>query len=327
MALLSKYAAVLAMFISSISAIPLDVVNDAFEPQEGTFQSFSEVESNVPYILSSDVGNLTAHVGLEKRQACGGGQPNANAICGPDFVDMGNKGWGPALAAMPQWNHARLNSVEQSCYPEDAKNAAGNGQNPGLPRGDSALPVGSSCRDPTSGAGYSGPLQRSAPFPVYVDGVYCPGDTTWRIIYSTYYPKDFTHRHDWERTIVVFGKTTGDWWDRQRIILAQHSGFNKLPWSSATAHDDPYSSSPNRGSNGAHPRVFVGMYKHATFNEAKTSCLGPGCQSNDQEYRRNNWQFSPVLSDIRNGVAEIPNTWEYEGKTPPWKFVPQVCGL
>jgi hypothetical protein len=110
---------------------------------------------------------------------------------------------------------------------------------------------------------------------VYVDGVYCPGDTTWRIIYSVYYPKDMTHRHDWERSVVIFGKgNTGDWWERQRLILAQHSGFNKLPWSSATAHDDPYSSSPNRGANGAHTRIFVGMYKHAvSFLPFLKECL------------------------------------------------------
>jgi hypothetical protein len=97
---------------------------------------------NAPYILSSDVGNLTAHFGLDKRQSGDCGERPANSICGPDFVDMGNKGWGPALAAMPQWNHARLTAGERSCYPENAKNAAGDGINPGLPRGDSTLPVG-----------------------------------------------------------------------------------------------------------------------------------------------------------------------------------------
>jgi hypothetical protein len=111
-------------------------------------------------------------------------------------------------------------------------------------------------------------LQKSVPFPVYVDGVYCPDSTTWRIVYSVYYPKDMTHRHDWERVVVVFSKgSTGDWWERKAIILAQHDKFNTLPWSSVTAHDDAYSGSPDRGANGAHPRVFVGMYKHAV------SCL------------------------------------------------------
>jgi hypothetical protein len=105
---------------------------------------------------------------------------------------------------------------------------------------------------------------RGAPFPVYVDGVYCPGDTTWRIVYSLYYPNDYNHRHDWERAIVAFGKGgSGDWWERRALILAQHSGYNKLRWNQATAHDDPYASSGNRGAEGAHPRVFPGMYHHA----------------------------------------------------------------
>ncbi|KAB2101416.1 hypothetical protein AG0111_0g10120 [Alternaria gaisen] len=68
-----------------------------------------------------------------------------------------------------------------------------------------------------------------------------------------------------------------------------------------------------------------------TFNEAKTSCLGPGCDYSPgiyTEYRRNNWQYSPVLGDIRNGVVDVPQAWgDYEGKTPPWKIVPQVCGM
>lgn len=120
--------------------------------------------------------------------------------------------------------------------------------------------------NPSGDQGYSGPLMKSVPFPVYVDGAFCPGDNSWRITYSLYYPKDMTHRHDWERVVVVFTKGTtggGDWWERKAFILAQHSGFNTLPWSSTTSHDDPYSSSPTRGNNGAHPRVFMGLYKHA----------------------------------------------------------------
>lgn len=88
--------------------------------------------------------------------------------------------------------------------------------------------TGSKRRDPNGGKPYSGPLMRSAPFPVYVDGVYCPGDTTWRTVYSLYYPNDYNHRHDWERAIVVFGKTQGDWWERKALLIAQHSGYNKL---------------------------------------------------------------------------------------------------
>jgi hypothetical protein len=114
------------------------------------------------------------------------------------------------------------------------------------------------------GEKFSGPLMRSRPFPVYTDGVYCPDDASWRIVYSLYYQNDYNHRHDWERAIVVFKKQgADDWWDRVALLLGQHSGYNSLKWSSATAHDDPYASSPDRGKNGAHPRVFPGMYHHA----------------------------------------------------------------
>ena len=106
---------------------------------------------------------------------------------------------------------------------------------------------------------------RGAPFPVYVDGIYCSDDESWRIVYNLYYQKDYNHRHDWERAIVVFKKDASgqDWWNRSNLILGQHKGYNNLPWSSATAHDDPYASSGSRGKEGAHPRVFPGMYHHA----------------------------------------------------------------
>ena len=85
---------------------------------------------------------------------------------------------------------------------------------------------------------------------------------------------DIAEGFDWERAIVVFKKDVNnggasDWWDRVALLLGQHSGYNNLKWSSATAHDDPYSSSPNRGQQGAHPRVFPGMYHHAvSFNNS-----------------------------------------------------------
>ncbi|KAI5374118.1 hypothetical protein J4E82_007112 [Alternaria postmessia] len=91
--------------------------------------------SDVNYIDQSDISNLTAQLGLEKRQAGCGGRPSGVsgiAICGPDFVNMGDKGWGPALAAMPQWNHARLNDFERPCYPESAADANGDGPAPGV---------------------------------------------------------------------------------------------------------------------------------------------------------------------------------------------------
>jgi hypothetical protein len=185
----------------------------------------------------------------------------------------------------------------------------------------------------------------SRPFPVYTDGVYCPDDASWRIVYSLYYQNDYNHRHDWERAIVVFKKQgADDWWDRVALLLGQHSGYNNLKWSSATAHDDPYSGSPDRGKNGAHPRVFPGMYHHAVspylsnrfyceltaiqiFNEAKTSCFGPGCAV-DTEYRRNSWIYTPTVDDIREGVASVPEAWgDYEGKTTPTKAIGSVCGM
>jgi hypothetical protein len=164
-----------------------------------------------------------------------------------------------------------------------------------------------------------------------------------------YYQNDYNHRHDWERAIVVFNKDVAnggasDWWDRVALLLGQQSGYNNLKWSSATAHDDPYSSSPDRGKEGAHPRVFPGMYHHAVshirlpacttpltriqiFNEAKTSCLGPGCAT-DTELRQNSWQYSPTVDDIKEGVVAVPVAWgDYDGKTTPNEAIGSVCGM
>jgi hypothetical protein len=119
------------------------ILKDLTNNQEGTFQHSSEIDWNAPMIDSEDIGNLTEHLGLDKRQAvdCNNRPGNINeiAICGPRFPGMAtrsNDRWGPAWDAMPQWNHARLNSVERSCYPEFADNdpnGPGSGPNPGLP--------------------------------------------------------------------------------------------------------------------------------------------------------------------------------------------------
>jgi hypothetical protein len=105
--------------------------------QEGTYMDVSEINHNARFVHSSDVGNLTAHLGLDKRQDdyCVNRPGNVNdiAICGPRFVDMGsrtNDHWGPAVEAMPQFNHARYNDVERSCYPSFADNNNGNGDKP-----------------------------------------------------------------------------------------------------------------------------------------------------------------------------------------------------
>jgi hypothetical protein len=117
------------------------MLRDLTENQEGTTVDASTIDWNAPYIHHSDVGNLTAHLGLDKRQAvdCANrpGDVNGNAICGPRFVDMGSRTddrWGPAVEAMPQFNHAKYNGIERSCYPSFADNNNGNGDgpNPGI---------------------------------------------------------------------------------------------------------------------------------------------------------------------------------------------------
>lgn len=108
-----------------------------------------------------------------------------------------DKGWGPALAAMPMFNFARIDGNQGTCYPEGAKNAAGDGPNPGTNVPPSFDP-GEDCTDPGP---YNGDLSPGDPFPVYTDGVYCQGDNTWRINYNLYFVHDGStsagHVHDW----------------------------------------------------------------------------------------------------------------------------------
>jgi hypothetical protein len=73
--------------------------------------------------------------------------------------------------------------------------------------------------------------------------------------------------------------------------------------------------------------VFYELTVIQIFNEAKTSCLGPGCAA-DTEYRRNSWQYTPTVDDIREGIAAVPAAWgDYDGKTTPTKAIGSVCGM
>jgi len=114
------------------------IIDDLSKNQEGTYVHNSAIDWNAPAIDNRDIANLTA-LGLHKRQEvdCNNrpGDISGIAICGSRFIDMGGRDddkWGPALEAMPQWNHARLNDVERSCYPESGANPAGDGPNEGL---------------------------------------------------------------------------------------------------------------------------------------------------------------------------------------------------
>lgn len=89
---------------------------------DAEFVPHSAIDYNATGIDSSDVDALNVALGYHKRQSVDcNNRPSdiaARAVCGPDFVDMANKGWGPAVAAMPQFDHARYDGNAFSCYPE-----------------------------------------------------------------------------------------------------------------------------------------------------------------------------------------------------------------
>jgi hypothetical protein len=132
------------------------MLRDPTENREGN-HDVSTIDWNAPHVHHSDVGNLTAHLGPNKRQAvdCANrpGTVNDIAICGSRFVDMGSRiddRWGPAVEAMPQFNHARYNDVERSCYPSFADNNNGNGDgpNPGISADAGVRAVGTYSHSP-----------------------------------------------------------------------------------------------------------------------------------------------------------------------------------
>lgn len=56
-----------------------------------------------------------------------------------------------------------------------------------------------------------------------------------------------------------------------------------------------------------HPKVFVGMYKHALFSEKHDTCSGPDCAG--LEYRSTDRWYLPGLAHIHHGTLETPREW------------------
>ncbi|KAL9634913.1 MAG: hypothetical protein Q9164_003798 [Protoblastenia rupestris] len=158
-------------------------------------------------------------------------------------------------------------------------------------------------------------------FPNYIVKQYCSGDDSWRVSYNIYFVHDGVsswmggHRHDWESATVIWKRDQegNDWWHRGSVFLSQHKGGEKSPFSSFQTVDGIDDVREEKTENGKkHPKVWVGFFKHAMFKDEKTDFKTPGADGD--EYRSSDWWRLPGISEMRDGLQEIPSSRHYSAK-------------
>lgn len=165
---------------------------------------------------------------------------------------------GLVLASRPQWNLARA-LKHDSCWPEEALDAAGNQKAPATRK---LWPV----------PGQGGCVSAGSAFPTYYTAKQC-SPTEVRVVYSLYFPKDgfagslgslaLGHDYDWEHVVVVWTQAADGSWHRDHLLLGRHGKEIFQAWSSAESWD---ATRTTAGLGLEYPRIFVGWAKHAMFN-------------------------------------------------------------
>ncbi|KAF2664509.1 hypothetical protein BT63DRAFT_483213 [Microthyrium microscopicum] len=239
-----------------------------------------------------------------------------------------------ALAAAPIFLFAR-DTGHSPCYPESAIKLGSNPpeKNPGTDGnlGPAGIWTGVDCTDPGP---YNGAYTKGRSFPLYVTPKYCSDLNQWRITYSVYYVHDGAmsegHRHDWEDVTVVWTPTENeDNWQRNSVLLSQHGGRAHLGWGDVeTVNGDEDVRDTSHGNYRAHPKVYVGFFKHPHFANKDDSFLTEDNlpSQRDEEYRSDDWYYIPTASDLVPGSVigdwSAPNNrWNYGGATSsPWNI-------
>ena len=84
-----------------------------------------------------------------------------------------------------------------------------------------------------------------------------------------------TIHSDWERVVVIWGKSDDGNWRQSKLLLSQHSGYNTQAWPDIqNTFNDADSSLSRGGDNGRtnldHPKVYVAWSKHANYEDRNT---------------------------------------------------------
>ncbi|KAH0551444.1 hypothetical protein GP486_007341, partial [Trichoglossum hirsutum] len=211
-----------------------------------------------------------------------------------------------------------------ACYPESAIKIGSNPpeKNPGTDGdlGPAGIWPGVDCTDPGP---YNGAYSKGNPFPLYVTAKYCSSLKQWRVTYSAYYVHDGVmsegHRHDWESATVVWKDNGDNLWQRNALILSQHSGHAIYGWGDINSVDGEGDvRDESTGAYKAHPKVYVGFFKHPGFINRDTHLLTLDLTpaQRGSEYRSNDWYYIPTPGDLKPGSVigdwNAPNNiWNY----------------
>ena len=203
-------------------------------------------------LLSSSAA-LAAPAAISKRESIAD-------LPGSAFTD--NNGFQAAVEAAPVWLFGRSWN-RNPCYPDSATVNDGQSPNPGT--GPSGGPLGANpnpgdCRTPGP---WNGIYSQGASFPNYINAIYCTDRDQWRVTYSLYYVHDGAlsegHKHDWESATVAWGRAPdgSDQWQRQALILSEHSGHNTYSWNDIESVDDAGDRDESTGQYKRHPKVSL----------------------------------------------------------------------
>lgn len=200
-----------------------------------------------------------------------------------------NEGKEIAYASRPLWHFGQSQS-RAPCYPTWALTPDGKqaGVNPGP------------WSDASSGCPHPGPYGLSNPFPTYYTVSYC-GDDELRVVYNLYFQKDgwsntlisLGHMHDWERIIVIWRRTGGQW-TRRELLKSFHSGYMHDNWKDVqnTFNDDNWNEQDGKDKD--HAKIYVGWGKHAMFSTRNTGWNDAVSQGCGREFRSRDWWYSPT---------------------------------
>ncbi|CAM1504440.1 Fc.00g020310.m01.CDS01 [Cosmosporella sp. VM-42] len=210
-----------------------------------------------------------------------------------DMTNLLNEG-GVSLAmkAQPMWFFGQAMN-QPPCIPAWATTSDGK-QTPsaalcGWPN------TGCNCKVPGVGIGNPSP-----DFPVYYTYAKCNGNEV-RVAYNLFYEKDgftpdgtFGHRYDWERVVVIWGKSDDGNWRQSKLLLSQHSGYDTQTWAGIqNTFNDADAALARGGGNGRtnldHPKVYVAWSKHANYEDRNTGWNDALSQLTDNAFRSQDW--------------------------------------
>lgn len=128
-----------------------------------------------------------------------------------------------------------------------------------------------------------------------------------------------------------------DWFKSEGALLAKHAENNYFTWDQLhTVHGYANRAEERSGLNRLHFKICAGFISHAGDPIPNYDVVNQenvlnnlGAEGQNHEFRRGDYVYMPQSSDNWqfHSWVEISRKWEYEGKTPPWKIMDNMCKL